>query len=203
MDTDADKMTFVTTLTQIPNMAFSMHDKISIQLAPSIPMTWFCSTMIHLFQSIACWIHHRFLQLCTATFYHVQWRMQHSGDGCFCQRHRSSRWEKYSWGDTLHHPSLPVKSTTQMYSPNECCHHWPTNRSIQMLTPVPSPVVVPSFNRLRWWIWFWMFVMIGLNPYAPAFTPMQQNETLVLTSAHAPDRNNRGAGVRGPVGNCR
>ena len=114
-------LTFVTPLTQIPNMAFSMHDKISIQLAPSISMTWFCSTMTHLFQSIACWIHHRFLQLCTATFYHVQWRMQHRGDGCLCQRHRSSRWEKYSWGDPLHHPSLPAKSTTQMYSPNECC----------------------------------------------------------------------------------
>ena len=36
--------------------------------------------------------------------------------------------------------------------------------------------------------------MIGLNPDAQAFTPMQQNETLVLTSAHAPDRNNRGEG---------
>ena len=63
-----------------------------------------------------------------------------------------------------------------------------------MLTPVPSPVVVPSFNRLHWWIWFWMFVVFGLNPDAQTFIPMMHSETLVRTSTNAPDRNNRGEG---------
>ena len=187
-------LAFVTTLTEIPNMAFSMIYRISIQIALRLPVSWICCPMLHLLQSTVCWIHQRLLQLRTATFYHVPWRTHNCGDGRLCKRHRSSRWEKYFWGDALRRPTLPVKSATQLYSPNECCHHWPTIRSTQMLTPVPSPVVVPSFNRLRWWIWFWMFVMIGLSPDAPAFTPMQNNETLVHTCEHVPDRNNRGEG---------
>ena len=157
-------------------------------------LTQHCHTMLCLFQRIVCWTHHRFLHFCTAMPFLVQWGLHYCRDGSFCPRPRNSGWERYFWGDTLHHPSLHAPDDKQQYSPHEYCHHWPTNRNVQMLTPVPSPVVVPSFNRLHWWIWFWMFVMFGLNPDAQTFTPMMHSETLVHTSTNAPDRNNRGEG---------
>ena len=62
------------------------------------------------------------------------------------------------------------------------------------LTPVPSPVVVPGCNRMRWWVWFWMFVMTGLNPNAPCFTPSQTSATTVPHNGQTHHWNNRGEG---------